>query len=473
MSRRRLAPLLLWLAVLSAGPASGVAGEGYGLLAALTSASATGDERRAAARRLVESGDASLVPGLVDAYFFLPRNQRAEALAALVALSGERAGERYHDWVELLGRRPDLVARPGYLAWKAGLLARIDPRYPSLLYADAPVRIRVEEVVWGGVPVEGIPALDQPAHVAAAQAGYLAGDERVFGVSLGGETRAYPRRIVDWHEVVNDVVGGEPVTLAYSSLCGAAVLYATRAAPGESYTFGTSGLLYRANKLMVDRQTRSLWSQLTGEPVIGRLAGPGRQGAAPARLAVLPLTLTTWQDWRDRHPETTVLALDRELERRSGFQYLPGAAERKRAGVVFPTGPAGPRSAVLPPRTEVYAVRLDGRVKAYPLARALAARVIDDRVGGEPVVVVADPGSGAVRAYRRGERTFRRGPRADELVDGEGRRWTAGEDALLPQAAGPTLAPLPRLPGHPSFWSGWYAFFPDTELYAEPAAVVP
>jgi len=113
-------------------------------------------------------------------------------------------------------------------------------------------------------------------------------------------------------------------------------------------------------------------------------------------------------------------------------------------------------------------VRLDGHAKAYPLARALAERVIDDRVGDEPVVVVADPGSGAVRAYRRGGRTFTRGPAAGELVDGEGRRWTVGEDALLPQQAAPTLAPLPRLPGHSSFWAGWYAFFPDTALYGSP-----
>ncbi|MFY9825915.1 MAG: hypothetical protein WAM82_31380, partial [Thermoanaerobaculia bacterium] len=96
-------------------------------------------------------------------------------------------------------------------------------------------------------------------------------------------------------------------------------------------------------------------------------------------------------------------------------------------------------------------------------------------LGDEPVVLVADPDSGAVRAYRRGELTFTPGSGAGELTDGEGRRWTVGEDALLPLAAGPVaaiaarFAPLPRVPGHRAFWSGWYAFFPGAELYGSPA----
>jgi hypothetical protein len=91
--------------------------------------------------------------------------------------------------------------------------------------------------------------------------------------------------------------------------------------------------------------------------------------------------------------------------------------------------------------------------------------VINDRLGDEPVVVVGDAESGAVRAYRRGGRTFSPGPRSGELVDGEGRRWTAGEEALAPREPAPELAPLARLPGHQAFWFGWYSFFPRSELY--------
>lgn len=385
----------------------------------------------------------------------MPRDGRAEALAALAELTGEKRGDRYHDWVELVAGRPDLKPGPGYLAWKGELFSRIDPRYGKILYEGAAARIRAEEIVWGGVPVEGIPALDRPRHVPAAGAGYLLDSERVFGVSLGGEQRAYPLRILDWHEMLNDVVGGEPVTLSYCTLCGSGVLYSTRRPEGEPYTFGTSGLLYRSNKLMIDRQTLTLWENLTGEPVVGP------QARRPAPLPVLPLTLTTWKEWRSRHPQTTVLALDPEAARRWGYDYRPGAAERKRAGVSFP---AGPRSQALDPREEVFAVRLGGLAKAYPVAAVLRERVINDRIGDRALVIVGDAESGAVRAYERNGWTFAAGSRPDELVDAAGVRWTVLEESLAP--AGPeAFAPLPRLPGHHALWFGWYSFFPRSELY--------
>ncbi len=419
-------------------------------------------ERRAAARKLIESKDPSLVPGLVDALFFLPKARRAEAVSALEALTGERAGDpgtRYHDWVELVARRPELRPREGYAAWKAELFARIDPRYREVLL-QAPARIRLEEVVWGGVPLEGIPALDLPRAVPADQAGYLEDGERVFGVSIGGEQRAYPLRILGWHEMVNDVVGGEPVSLSYCTLCGSGVLFGTHRQGTAPFTFGTSGLLYRSNKLMIDRQTGTLWSNLTGEPVLG----PG------SALPVLPLTLTTWQDWRTRNPRTTVLALDRGLAERWGYDYSPGAADRKRRGVSFPAGPAGPArpdgqgASALEPGAEIFAVRLRNLAKAYPVDLVLREKVVNDRLGENPLVIVGDSQSGAVRAYRSGGRTFAPGSRPDELVDGTGVRWTAGEDSLSP--SGPeAFAPLERIPGHQAFWFGWFSFFPESELY--------
>jgi hypothetical protein len=455
---------LVFLILLIALPAS--AQEAYAPLRGLFSE--IEGERRAAASKLIESRDASLVPGLVDALFFLPKARRAEAVSALEALTGERAGERYHDWVELIARRPDLRPREGYADWKGELFARIDPRYREILRGHpegAPARIRLEEVVWGGVPLEGIPALDRPRAVPAERAGYLEDGEKVFGVSISGvggnEQRAYPLRILGWHEMVNDVVGGEPVSLSYCTLCGSGVLFGTRRQGSAPFTFGTSGLLYRSNKLMIDRQTGTLWSNLTGEPVLGELAKD------PEGLPVLPLTLTTWQDWRTRNPRTTVLALDRQLGDRWGYDYSPGAADRKRRGVSFPAGPGGTGgkgASALDPGAEVFAVRLRNLAKAYPVDLVLREKVVNDRLGENPLVVVGDSQSGAVRAYRSGGRTFAPGARPDELVDGTGGRWTAGEDSLSP--SGPeAFAPLERIPGHQAFWSGWYSFFPESELY--------
>ena len=135
----------------------------------------------------------------------------------------------------------------------------------------------------------------------AEEADYLDADNVVFGIALNGEARAYPRRILDWHEMANDVVGGVPVSLAYCTLCGAAIAYDTRPeATGfggaEPVTFGTSGLLFRSNKLMYDRQTNTLWSQLLGEAVEGPLKG--------TRLEFLPSWQTTWEDWKTQHPNT-------------------------------------------------------------------------------------------------------------------------------------------------------------------------
>ena len=452
-----LALLLLGPALPAWGQSPGIGGPvAYAPLHGLFAASE--GERRAAARALIESGDAALVPGLVDALFFLPGARRAEAISALEALTGERAGDRYHDWVELVARRPGLRPRKGYADWKGELFARADPRYREILRDGTPARLRLEEIVWGGVPLEGIPALDRPRTVPAAQAGYLEDGEPVFGVSLRGEQRAYPLRILGWHEMVNDEVGGEPVTLSYCTLCGSAVLFGTRRQGTAPFTFGTSGLLYRSNKLMVDRQTGTLWSNLTGEPVLGDVARD------PEALPVLPLTRTTWKDWRTRHPGTTVLALDRQLAKRWGYDYTPGAADRKRRGVSFPGGPAGPDSAILDGKEEIFAVRLRHLAKAYPMDVVLREKVINDRLGENDLVVVGDSQSGAVRAYRSGGRTFAPGARPDELVDGSGVRWTAGEESLVP--SGPeAFAPLERIPGHQAFWFGWYSFFPGSELY--------
>ncbi|HVR28802.1 MAG TPA: DUF3179 domain-containing protein [Thermoanaerobaculia bacterium] len=407
--------------------------------------------RRAAAERLMGARDSRFVPPLVDAYFFTSNLARSSVLEVLAALAGEQPGKRYLDWVEHVGARQyELPA--GYAEWKASLLARIDTRYQHILYPGVPIRIRLDEVVWGGVRLDGIPALEHPPQVSAAEARHLRDGDRVFGVSLGGEVRAYPVKALSWHEMLNDTIGGHPVTLSYCTLCGSGILYSTGTDDGGAYTFGTSGLLYRSNKLMYDRQSYSLWANLTGEAVIGRKA------LRSDRLEILPMVLTTWRAWRQRHPETTVMAIDPSEGRRHGFVYQEGAADAARAGVAFPVWQ---KSDALDRNAEVYTLLLDGKPKAYPTDRLAEAGVVNDTLGERALVLVADPESGAIRAYERGAHRFSAGPRPNQLLDEQGRRYRVAEEALIADG----LDPLPRLGGHTAFWFGWFGFYPHTELW--------
>jgi uncharacterized protein DUF3179 len=216
--RRGIRSFLLAVAVLvsasiPAGGAKVPPEEGYGLARQLMSERL--GERREAARKLLAGRDVSLIPALVDALFYTPKAARAELLEVLRGLTGEDAGQGYYDWVELVGRRAQLSGRPGYMEWKVSLLKRIDPAYEKIFYSGAPARIRLEEIVWGGVKLDGIPALEDPPRVPATEARFLTDRELVFAVSAGGAHHAYPLRYLSWHEMVNDVIGGEPITLSY------------------------------------------------------------------------------------------------------------------------------------------------------------------------------------------------------------------------------------------------------------------
>ena len=297
------------------------------------------------------------------------------------------------------------------------------------------------------------------------EATYLEPDEPVFGISINGDQRAYPLRILDWHEMANDVVGGVPMSLAYCTLCGAGIAFDGRTSDGETYTFGSSGFLYRSNKLMYDRQTRTLWNQLTGEPVLGELVGTG------IKLDLLPVVLTTWESWLTQHPDTVVLDVD------TGFQrpYMPGAAY----GTYFASDetmfPVWQRSNLLETKDRIYAMQVDGIPKAYPVDILIEEQVVNDTIGEMNLVLVATRGDvtvqagpvttynagGEVRAYDRGEEMFTPGPDADTLIDSTGRAWQVTEEALL----GPDGESAPRINGHLAYWFGWYSFFPQTLLY--------
>jgi hypothetical protein len=392
----------------------------------------------------------------------------SKLIDSLEELSGQALGDNWPAWVEWYGKT-DLEPPPGFTTWKGSLLERIDPGFAVFLNDDHPSRIRVEEIQWGGVQVDGIPALNNPLMIPAEEAEYLVPGEPVFGIELNGDARAYPLRIMDWHEMANDIVGGVPISLAYCTLCGAGIAFDGRASDGVTYTFGSSGFLFRSNKLMYDRVTNTLWNQLTGEPVLGELAD------TETRLSILPLVLTSWGAWKEQHPETKVLALETGHSR----LYELGAAYGdyfSSEGTMFPVWQ---RSEELPAKARVFAMHLEGVPKAYALEKLVEEQVVNDVLGETQLVLVAQRGrvevegenlrvgavvyesGGEVRAFDRGNNMFSPGPQADVLLDEDGNQWQVTEGALL----GPNGKTAPRLGGHLAYWFGWFAFFPNTLIY--------
>jgi len=154
-----------------------------------------------------------------------------------------------------------------------------------------PATIPIDEINSGGPPKDGIPALLKPHFVSVKEASFLKEEDRVVGFRVGQSAKAYPIRILNWHEIVNDTVGGKKIVVSYCPLCGTAMIFAADM-KDKSYTFGVSGLLYNSDVLMYDHQTESLWSQIKMEAVTGKLAG------TPLRL--LPSQVTTWKDWKKK-----------------------------------------------------------------------------------------------------------------------------------------------------------------------------
>ncbi|MFO7664429.1 MAG: DUF3179 domain-containing protein [Chloroflexota bacterium] len=430
----------------------------------------------AALDRIIAAGDTRFIAVFIDLMRaahvgLVDGSDYPRYVEALENLSGESFGEDWVAWFEWYGRS-ELIPPPGFTGWKGLLLGTIDPGFAAFLRDDLPSQARVEEIQWGGVRVDGIPALDNPRMLPAAETDYLQPGDAVFGLSINGESRAYPLRILDWHEMANDVIGGVPVSLAYCTLCGAAIAYDGRGSDGTIYTFGSSGFLYRSNKLMYDRPTRTLWNHLTGEPVLGEMAG------TDFRLNLLPVVLTTWEDWRSQHPDTLVVDVNTGFNR----DYSTGAAYADYFADTGTMFPIWQRSDLLEQKDQIYALQVDGVPKAYPIEVFTDEPVINDRVG-DTTVVLAGRGESIelegrsrrqglsrtwsagreIRAYERAEEIFSAGVNPGTLIDLQGREWRITEEALL----GPEGMILKRLPGHLAYWFGWFAFFPETAVYGQ------
>lgn len=367
--------------------------------------------------------------------------------------TGKRFGDDLWAWRQWFWARP-YRPHPDYAAFKGAVYGQIDPRMTQF-FRSGRATVRLDEVDWGGVTVDGIPPLDHPRVVDEQEARYLDDGHVVFGVVVNGEARAYPKRILAWHELARDRLGGVEMTIVYCTLCGTVIPYESEVG-GVGRTFGTSGLLYRSNKLMFDRESMSLWSTLEGRPVIGELAG------ADLQLRAHAVVTTTWGEWRRTHPSTTVLSLDTGHRR----DYSEGAAYREYFAtddLMFRVSHTDRR---LNNKAEVLVMRLrgeDGVGRPVAISAGFLTKhtLFSLDSGGRRFVVLTTP-RGANRVYEARGVQFTDWNGRDAAQDAHGRWWRVTEEALLaPDGAD---APSPRVAAQRAFWFAWVAQFPETAL---------
>ncbi len=269
--------------------------------------------------------------------------------------------------------RPLLGKPPWVITWATSLAVALVTGSPYSTLAERPgarsvqyrlappfdlgnVIIPKSEIYAGGPPKDGIPALTNPLVIAARDAAYLKPTDEVVGVEIADEARAYPLKILNYHEIVNDWLGGVPIAVTYCPLCHSVVVF-DRRSEERVLEFGVSGLLYNSNVLMYDRGGRpeSLWSQIATQGV----SGPG----ARKPLKTLPVELTTWGEWQMRHPNTTVLSSQTGYAR--DYEVSPYQRYFASPGLMFPARPTSNRLAA---KAVVLGVWVDSNARAYPLA---------------------------------------------------------------------------------------------------------
>jgi len=274
--------------------------------------------------------------------------------------------------------------------------------------------IPTEEIRGGGPPKDGIPAILDPRFIPATEATFLDDEDEIIGIVDQSVAKAYPLRILNWHEVVNDRLGATPITVTYCPLTASGIVY-DRKVKDKELTFGVSGLLYESNVLFYDHQTDSLWSQLKEEAVTGPQTG--------TRLAVIPSVTTTWKAWRAQHPTTLVLSFQTGFHR--DYNRLPYLAYAKSPSPMFPVKNEDSR---LSPKEKVVGVTIDDVHKAYPL-RLLRERqgLLEDQIGKTNVAIQYDAAANSARVLE------------------------AGSGKLLPAVT--------------VYWFAWATFHPDTSIY--------
>ncbi len=276
--------------------------------------------------------------------------------------------------------------------------------------------VPLDQIVDGGPGKDGIPAILTPRFVSAGEATFLQDTDRVLGLTLGAEAKAYPIKILNWHEIVNDTAGGTAVVVTYCPLCGTGIAFEATLQE-RRHTFGVSGLLYQSDLLMYDHQTESLWSQIGMHAVAGPLTGQ--------RLTPIFLEHTTWAEWRAAHPSTLVLSTKTGSFR--SYDRAPYAGYAENRELFFDTTHFDPR---YHPKEWVVGIELKGVTKAYAFTEIKKIRSpISDQLGGQTITIHFNPQT-----------------RSASVANADGK-------------------PLPSVM---AYWFAWYTFHPKTKIFTAP-----
>jgi len=328
--------------------------------------------------------------------------------------------------------------------------------------------VAFKDILSGGVGRDGIPPLDNPQFETIAEAkSVMNAFEPVVNIEVNGQARGYPLAILTWHEVVNDVVGGVPVVVTFCPLCNSALVF-NRMLEGRVFDFGVSGNLRNSDLIMWDRQTQTWWQQLTGEGIIGELAG--------YQLPFIPASIISWADFKAAHPEGLVLSRNTGFNRPYGSNPYSGYDLVDRPPFLFD----GELDDRLLPKERVAAIEIGDVSAAFPFPLLETERVVNYPVNGTDVVVFFKPGTvsaldraliidsndigstGVFDANLEGQRLTFSLRDGDFVDDQTGTIWSILGEGLEGDMAGKSLTPIVH--GN-HFWFAWGAFKPDTKIY--------
>jgi hypothetical protein len=335
--------------------------------------------------------------------------------------------------------------------------------------------IDLRELKPGGPPKDGIPALHESRFTTVRKArSWLSPREPVVVIENSGAARAYPLQILIWHELVNDGFDGRAILVSYCPLCNSAVVF-DRSLNGQVYEFGVSGMLRESDMVMFDRQTESLWQQITGEAIVGSLAG--------SKLTVVPSQTVSFETFQTQFPDGEVLSRDTGFDRAYGRNPYAGYESGGRP--IMPVNLSStnvPRELRRSPLERILAVSIGAQTKAYPFRMLRRVGVLQDRIGNTSIVIFFDDRvTGALDAARISESTevgaaavfspelegrnlkFERSKH--RIVDDETHsEWNLFGVATAGPLKGRQLAPVSH---REAFAFAWFIFRPDTELYTE------